>query len=131
MTKSEMHLHDLAFLGPGLLFLDQYFNSFIDEYLVLWIALVSVCCVCGWKLTSGLKLLWSVELVVVLGGSDRSLCPPRRSFPSLTWCVTLSVFATRSPAICTFSSSKSSLVQFSAQLLTEDASAVTDSSPPR
>ncbi|XP_066559426.1 choline/ethanolaminephosphotransferase 1 isoform X2 [Amia ocellicauda] len=40
MTKSEMYLHDLAFLGPGLLFLDQYFNSFIDEYLVLWIALV-------------------------------------------------------------------------------------------
>lgn len=41
MTKSEMHLHDLVFLGPGLLFLDQYFNSFVDEYLVLWIALVS------------------------------------------------------------------------------------------
>lgn len=41
MTKSEMNLHDLAFLGPGLLFLNQYFNSFIDEYLVLWIALVS------------------------------------------------------------------------------------------
>ncbi|KAJ8370195.1 hypothetical protein SKAU_G00102230 [Synaphobranchus kaupii] len=40
MTKSEMYLNDLAFLGPGLLFLDQYFNSFIDEYLVLWIALV-------------------------------------------------------------------------------------------
>lgn len=39
MTKSEMHLHDLAFLGPGLLFLNQYFNSFIDEYLVLWVAL--------------------------------------------------------------------------------------------
>ncbi|XP_064156006.1 choline/ethanolaminephosphotransferase 1-like [Anguilla rostrata] len=39
MTKSEMYLLDLAFLGPGLLFLDQYFNSFIDEYLVLWIAL--------------------------------------------------------------------------------------------
>ncbi|KAG9334499.1 hypothetical protein JZ751_007582 [Albula glossodonta] len=35
MTKSEMYLHDLAFLGPGLLFLDQYFSSFIDEYLVL------------------------------------------------------------------------------------------------
>lgn len=35
-----MHLHDVAFLGPGLLFLDQYFNSFIDEYVVLWIALV-------------------------------------------------------------------------------------------
>ena len=41
MTKSEMYLHDLAFLGPGLLFLNQYFNSFIDEYLVLWVALVS------------------------------------------------------------------------------------------
>nr|XP_005987657.1 PREDICTED: choline/ethanolaminephosphotransferase 1 isoform X3 [Latimeria chalumnae] len=40
MTKSEMHLHDTAFIGPGLLFLDQYFNSFIDEYLVLWAALV-------------------------------------------------------------------------------------------
>ncbi|XP_048879868.1 choline/ethanolaminephosphotransferase 1-like isoform X2 [Brienomyrus brachyistius] len=40
MTKSEMHLHDVALLGPGLLFLDQYFSSFIDEYLVLWIALV-------------------------------------------------------------------------------------------
>lgn len=40
MTKSEMHLHDVAFLGPGLLFLNQYFNSFIDEYVVLWIALV-------------------------------------------------------------------------------------------
>lgn len=48
MTKSEMHLHDLAFLGPGLLFLDQYFNSFIDEYLVLWIALVSAQIILVW-----------------------------------------------------------------------------------
>lgn len=40
MTKSEMHFYDVAFLGPALLFLDQYFNSFIDEYLVLWIALI-------------------------------------------------------------------------------------------
>uniref|UniRef100_A0A5F8HIQ3 Choline/ethanolaminephosphotransferase 1 n=1 Tax=Monodelphis domestica TaxID=13616 RepID=A0A5F8HIQ3_MONDO len=40
MTKSEMCLHDTAFIGPALLFLDQYFNSFIDEYIVLWIALV-------------------------------------------------------------------------------------------
>ncbi|KAF5885458.1 choline/ethanolaminephosphotransferase 1, partial [Clarias magur] len=39
MTKSEMHLNDVAFLGPGLLFLNQYFNSFIDEYAVLWLAL--------------------------------------------------------------------------------------------
>lgn len=41
MTKSEMYLYDTAFIGPALLFLDQYFNSFIDEYIVLWIALVS------------------------------------------------------------------------------------------
>ncbi|XP_053109563.1 cholinephosphotransferase 1 [Hemicordylus capensis] len=39
MTKSEIFLQDTAFIGPGLLFLDQYFNSFIDEYIVLWIAL--------------------------------------------------------------------------------------------
>lgn len=46
MTKSEMHLHDTAFIGPALLFLDQYFNSFIDEYIVLWIALVSTVLFC-------------------------------------------------------------------------------------
>lgn len=41
MTKSELYLQDTAFLGPGLLFLDQYFNNFVDEYVVLWIAMVS------------------------------------------------------------------------------------------
>ncbi|KAJ8392342.1 hypothetical protein AAFF_G00077060 [Aldrovandia affinis] len=40
MTKSELHLQDTAFIGPGLLFLNQYFNSFIDEYFVLWTALL-------------------------------------------------------------------------------------------
>ncbi|KAG7270312.1 hypothetical protein CRUP_030212 [Coryphaenoides rupestris] len=39
MTKSELYLPDSAFIGPGLLFLNQYFNSFIDEYIVLLIAL--------------------------------------------------------------------------------------------
>ncbi|KAM6094606.1 cholinephosphotransferase 1 isoform 2-T2 [Chlamydotis macqueenii] len=39
MTKSEICLQDTVFIGPGLLFLDQYFNSFVDEYIVLWIAL--------------------------------------------------------------------------------------------
>ncbi|NWW38773.1 CHPT1 Cholinephosphotransferase, partial [Panurus biarmicus] len=38
-SKFEVSLQDSAFIGPGLLFLDQYFNSFIDEYIVLWIAL--------------------------------------------------------------------------------------------
>lgn len=41
MTKSELYLPDTAFIGPGLLFLNQYFNSFIDEHIVLWIAMVS------------------------------------------------------------------------------------------
>ncbi|XP_053318580.1 cholinephosphotransferase 1 [Spea bombifrons] len=39
MSKSEIYLQDTAFIGPGLLFLNQYFNSFIDEYLVLWCAM--------------------------------------------------------------------------------------------
>ncbi|XP_031438178.1 cholinephosphotransferase 1 [Clupea harengus] len=40
MTKSELSLPDTAFIGPGLLFLNQYFNSFIDEHIVLWIAMI-------------------------------------------------------------------------------------------
>ncbi|MFT7816897.1 hypothetical protein Z043-108980 [Arapaima gigas] len=40
MTKSELYLQDTAFIGPGLLFLNQYFNSFVDEYFVLWAALL-------------------------------------------------------------------------------------------
>ncbi|RMC19722.1 hypothetical protein DUI87_03286 [Hirundo rustica rustica] len=40
MTKSEMYLYDTAFISPALLFLDQHFNSFIDEYIVLWFALI-------------------------------------------------------------------------------------------
>ncbi|RMB92695.1 hypothetical protein DUI87_31004 [Hirundo rustica rustica] len=40
MTKSEMYLYDTAFISPALLFLDQCFNSFIDKYIVLWIALI-------------------------------------------------------------------------------------------
>ncbi|XP_013923053.1 PREDICTED: cholinephosphotransferase 1 [Thamnophis sirtalis] len=39
MTKSEIYLQDTAFIGPGLLFLNQYFSCFIEEYIVLWIAL--------------------------------------------------------------------------------------------
>ncbi|XP_027711685.1 cholinephosphotransferase 1 [Vombatus ursinus] len=40
MTKSKLSLQDPAFIGPGLLFLDQYFNNFIDEYIVLWVAML-------------------------------------------------------------------------------------------
>ncbi|KFO30296.1 Cholinephosphotransferase 1 [Fukomys damarensis] len=41
MTKSELYLQDTIFIGPGLLFLDQYFNNFVDEYVVLWVAMVA------------------------------------------------------------------------------------------
>lgn len=58
MTKSEMHLHDTAFIGPALLFLDQYFNSFIDEYIVLWIALVSVGLLCLSVIVAGIAVLF-------------------------------------------------------------------------
>ena len=40
MTKSAMDLLDTAFIGPGLLFLNQYFDTPLPEHLLLWIALV-------------------------------------------------------------------------------------------
>lgn len=38
MSKSEMNLFDSGLIGPLLLFLNQYFNEFVPEYYVLWIA---------------------------------------------------------------------------------------------
>jgi len=61
MTKSEISLQDTAFIGPGLLFLDQYFNSFIDEYVVLWIALVSI-------------LLYTFDVVYIKEWIENRLC---------------------------------------------------------
>uniref|UniRef100_A0A6M2DVT2 diacylglycerol cholinephosphotransferase n=1 Tax=Xenopsylla cheopis TaxID=163159 RepID=A0A6M2DVT2_XENCH len=40
MTKSEMEYLDWALLGPSLLFLNQYFNNFVNEYYVLCLCLV-------------------------------------------------------------------------------------------
>lgn len=40
MTKSEMGYLDVGLMGPLLLFLNQYFNSFLPEYCVLWIAMI-------------------------------------------------------------------------------------------
>lgn len=40
MTKSEMNYLDWGLLGPLLLFLNQYFNNFLPERLVLWLALI-------------------------------------------------------------------------------------------
>ncbi|XP_023229349.1 cholinephosphotransferase 1-like [Centruroides sculpturatus] len=40
MTKSEMDYLDSILIGPGMLFLNQYFNTFMNEYVVLWLCLV-------------------------------------------------------------------------------------------
>ena len=40
MTRSEMDYLDSVLVGPALLFLNQYFNNFIQEYYVLWLCLV-------------------------------------------------------------------------------------------
>lgn len=42
MTKSEMQYLDSSFIGPFLLFLNQYFNTFLNEKFVLWLALVGI-----------------------------------------------------------------------------------------
>lgn len=42
MTKSEMDLFDSSFLGPAMLFLNQYFNCILNEYLVLWFMFIYV-----------------------------------------------------------------------------------------
>ncbi|XP_077560968.1 choline/ethanolaminephosphotransferase 1-like isoform X4 [Haemaphysalis longicornis] len=40
MCRSEMDYMDSALLGPGMLFLNQYFNTFINEYAILLVCLV-------------------------------------------------------------------------------------------
>ncbi|XP_053688000.1 cholinephosphotransferase 1 isoform X2 [Sabethes cyaneus] len=40
MTKSEMEYLDWGLIGPLCLFLNQYFNSFLPEYYLLWFALL-------------------------------------------------------------------------------------------
>ncbi|XP_049810574.1 choline/ethanolaminephosphotransferase 1 isoform X3 [Schistocerca nitens] len=42
MTKNEMEYLDTALVGPAMLFLNQYFNFFIREYIVLWLCLLWV-----------------------------------------------------------------------------------------
>ncbi len=42
MSKSEMTKMDTIFIGPLMLFFNQYFNFYFDEYLMLWLAFVSV-----------------------------------------------------------------------------------------
>ncbi|KAL2103678.1 hypothetical protein ACEWY4_000546 [Coilia grayii] len=40
MTKSEMSVYDLAFLGPLLLCLNQCVSSVVDQYVMLWITII-------------------------------------------------------------------------------------------
>nr|AEE62957.1 unknown [Dendroctonus ponderosae] len=42
MTKSDMQMWDYSIVGPAMLFFNQYFNTFINEYIVLWMALIWV-----------------------------------------------------------------------------------------
>jgi len=41
MTKSELDYLDTVLIGPLMLFLNQYFNFYFNEYYVLWACLVS------------------------------------------------------------------------------------------
>ena len=40
MTKNEIKTLDSVLIGPAMLILNQYFNTFLSEYLVLWFALI-------------------------------------------------------------------------------------------
>ncbi|KAF2903037.1 hypothetical protein ILUMI_03155 [Ignelater luminosus] len=42
MTKSEMEYMDWSLIGPAMLFFNQYFNTFIREYIVLWLCMIWV-----------------------------------------------------------------------------------------
>ena len=42
MSRTEMTMLDTALIGPGLLFLNQYFDTFFNELVVLWICFVSL-----------------------------------------------------------------------------------------
>lgn len=42
MTKHEINTMDWVLLAPAMLILNQYFDIFVEEYYVLWAALVCV-----------------------------------------------------------------------------------------
>ncbi|TTS16963.1 Choline/ethanolaminephosphotransferase 1 [Bagarius yarrelli] len=44
MSKSEMQRSDAAFVAPLLLIINQYFNSFFSEHILLWGVLVLSAC---------------------------------------------------------------------------------------
>ncbi|XP_018326705.1 cholinephosphotransferase 1 isoform X2 [Agrilus planipennis] len=42
MTVSEMEYMDVSLVGPAMLFFNQYFNTFLPEYAVLWLCMIWV-----------------------------------------------------------------------------------------
>jgi phosphatidylglycerophosphate synthase len=40
MSRTEMDLLDTSLLGPGLLFLNQYFDTYFNEHVLLWICFI-------------------------------------------------------------------------------------------
>lgn len=42
MSRTEVDMLDSSLFGPGLLFINQYFNTFFNELFVLWIFFVSI-----------------------------------------------------------------------------------------
>lgn len=40
MTRSELEYSDSSMIGPAMLFLNQYFNTYFKEYYVLWVCLI-------------------------------------------------------------------------------------------
>ena len=55
MSKHEVKTLDSVLVGPAMLILNQYFSTFLSEYLVLWLALVSFllsASVTDWLLTT-------------------------------------------------------------------------------
>lgn len=68
MTKSEMEYMDWSLLGPAMLFLNQYFNTFINEFIVLWMCMV---CLILYK---DIKLYLLLLTVTIRFGQHSTYC---------------------------------------------------------
>ncbi|KAK9759052.1 hypothetical protein QE152_g210 [Popillia japonica] len=88
MTKSEMDYMDWSLLGPTMLFLNQYFNTFIPEYYVLWLCMLWVAADLlrySYQICSEICDHLRIELFTIpyLGGPQRNV-PPRITPPQAT-----------------------------------------------
>jgi len=82
-----MGMLDTTLIGPGLLFLNQYFDTFINELVVLWICFVSlsyftIACVHSCSAVVVVSVLFScccsvffcIYLLTYLGGLFTCIC---------------------------------------------------------